>query len=90
MARTMIRATVGAALVLLAGTGAAFAFGGSGGGSSGEGDGSLRQEMQNPRYVEPSRYAYRDGYQRNDPGAEYEAYRRGYPIYGPWGSKYRY
>ncbi|GJE55673.1 MULTISPECIES: hypothetical protein [Methylobacterium] len=88
MAR-MTMAAAGAALVLMAGTGAALAFGG-GGGSSGEGDGHLRQEMQNPGYVEPSRYAYRDGYRRKDPGAEYEAYRRGYPIFGPWGSKYRY
>ncbi|MGU3540947.1 hypothetical protein [Methylobacterium sp. A54F] len=59
------------------------------GGSSGEGDGWLRQELQNPGYVEPSPYAYRDGYRPNDRGAEYEAYRRGYPAYGPWGWKYR-
>lgn len=89
MSRVMVRAAMGATVLMLAGTGGALAFG-SGGGSSGEGDGHLRQEMQNPRYVEPSRYAYRDGYRRNDPGAEYEAYCRGYPIFGPWGSKYRY
>lgn len=65
------------------------AFGGAGGGSSGEGDGSLRQELQNPRYIEPSPYAYRNGYRPNYPGAEYEARRRGYPIYGQWGWKYR-
>ena len=59
------------------------------GGSSGEGDGALRQELQNPGYIEPSPYAYRNGYRPNDRGAEYEAYRRGYPIYGPWGWKYR-
>lgn len=85
MARA-IMATAGAVLILVGASGPALAFGGSGGGSSGEGDGSLRQEMQNPRYIEPSRYAYR----RNDPGADYEASRRGYPIYGPWGWKYRY
>jgi hypothetical protein len=59
------------------------------GGSSGEGDGALRQELQNPGYIEPSPYAYRNGYRPNDRGVEYEAYRRGYPIYGPWGWKYR-
>lgn len=89
MSRVMVRAAMGATVLMLAGTGGVLAFG-SGGGSSGEGDGHLRQEMQNPRYIEPSRYAYRGGYRRNDPGAEYEAYRRGYPIFGPWGSKYRY
>ncbi|AWN44173.1 hypothetical protein [Methylobacterium durans] len=60
-----------------------------GGGSSGEGDGYLRQQLQNPGYIEPSPYAYRNGYRPNDRGAEYEAYRRGYPIYGEWGWKYR-
>lgn len=59
------------------------------GGSSGEGDGYLRQQLQNPRYIEPSPYAYRDGYRPNDPGALYEAERRGYPIYGEWGWKSR-
>ncbi len=68
--------------------GPAWAFG-SGGGSSGEGDGYLRQELQNPSYIEPSPYAYRNGYRPNDPGAAYEARRRGYPIYGQWGWKYR-
>jgi len=89
MSMTTMRTGVCAAFFMIAGTGGAMAFG-SGGGSSGEGDGHLRQEMQNPRYIEPSRYAYRGGYRRDDPGAEYEAYRRGYPIFGPWGSKYRY
>lgn len=88
MGRTILSAATGAALFTLAGTGAALAFG-SAGGSSGEGDGALRQELQNPSYIEPSPYAYRNGYRRHDPGAEYEAYRRGYPIYGPWGWKYR-
>ena len=40
------------------------------GGSSGEGDGALRQELQNPGYIEPSPYAYRNGYRPNDRGAE--------------------
>ncbi|KAB7784866.1 MULTISPECIES: hypothetical protein [Methylorubrum] len=75
-----------AAATLSAGPAAAF---GAGGGSSGEGDGYLRQELQNPGYIEPSPYAYRNGYRPNDPGAEYEARRRGYPIYGQWGWKYR-
>ena len=79
-------AAAGAILMTVAATGAASARGGS----SGAGDGWLRQELQNPGYVEASRYAYRGGYRRNDPGAEYEAYRRGYPIYGPWGWKSRY
>lgn len=65
----------------------AWAFGA--GGSSGEGDGDLRQQLQNPGYVEPSPYAYRNGYRPRDPGARYEAWRRGYPIYGEWGWKYR-
>lgn len=85
MRRTAVAAAL---LVALAGVGAAQARGG--GGSSGEGDGYLRQQLQNPGYVEPSPYAYRGGYRRNDPGAAYEAYRRGYPIYGEWGWKYRY
>lgn len=88
----MERRTIGSAAVLAAAlllpAGSAWAFG-SGGGSSGEGDGYLRQQLQNPSYVEPSPYAYRRGYRRNDPGAEYEARRRGYPIYGEWGWKYR-
>lgn len=89
MARRMIgRAILAAALTLPSAS--AWAFGGSaGGGSSGEGDGYLRQQLQNPGYVEPSPYAYRNGYRRNDPGARYEAWRRGYPIYGEWGWKYR-
>ena len=83
----LVGATAGAALLVLAAANAASA---RGGGSSGEGDGYLRQQLQNPGYVEPSPYAYRNGYRRNDRGAAYEAYRRGYPIYGEWGSKYRY
>ena len=81
--------TAGAAFFLMAATGAASAFGGGIGGGS-DGDGYLRQQLQNPSYIEPSPYAYRRGYRRNDPGAEYEAYRRGYPIYGEWGWKSRY
>ncbi|MGX5775899.1 hypothetical protein [Methylorubrum zatmanii] len=84
--RTIGRAAAIAALLLSAVP--AWAIG-SGGGSSGEGDGDLRQQLQNPGYIEPSPYAYRQGYRRNDPGAEYEARRRGYPIYGEWGWKYR-
>ncbi len=90
MTRKAYWAAVGAAVLLIGATEAAAAMGGAGGGSSGEGDGYLRQELQNPSYIEPSPYAYRNGYRRNDPGAEYEAYRRGYPIYGAWGWKSRY
>ncbi|MEE7458943.1 hypothetical protein MPAR168_10915 [Methylorubrum populi] len=78
-------AVLAAALTLAAAPASAFGTGGS----SGEGDGYLRQQLQNPGYVEPSPYAYRNGYRRNDPGARYEAWRRGYPIYGEWGWKYR-
>lgn len=81
----MARIVLAAALVLALSAGGASARGMS----SGEGDGWLRQEVQNPGYVEASPYAYRNGYRRNDAGAEYEAYRRGYPIYGPWGWKSR-
>ena len=88
MGRTAFWAASGAALLMVGATGAASARGS--GGSSGEGDGYLRQQLQNPSYIEPSPYAYRNGYRRNDPGAEYEAYRRGYPIYGEWGWKSRY
>lgn len=84
--RAVGRATAAVAVLLSAGP--VFAFG-SGGGSSGEGDGYLRQQLQNPDYIEPSPYAYRRGYRPNDPGAAYEARRRGYPIYGEWGWKYR-
>ncbi len=79
---------MGATVALVLVTGPALAFG-AGGGSSGEGDGYLRQQLQNPDYIEPSPYAYRRGYRPNDPGAAYEARRRGYPIYGEWGWKYR-
>ncbi|GJE60020.1 hypothetical protein [Methylobacterium trifolii] len=82
MTRILLAAT--AVLALTAGAAQA-----RGGGSSGEGDGWLRQELQNPGYAEASPYAYRNGYRPNDPGAEYEAARRGYPIYGPWGWKNR-
>lgn len=83
----MTRGILAACAILALTAGAAEAR--SSGGSSGEGDGWLRQELQNPSYAEPSPYAYRNGYRPNDPGAAYEAYRRGYPIYGPWGWKYR-
>lgn len=90
MTRKAYWAAIGAVVLVVAATESAAAFGGGSGGSSGEGDGDLRQELQNPSYIEPSPYAYRHGYRRNDRGAEYEAYRRGYPIYGSWGWKSRY
>ena len=62
---------IAAGLVAAVAAGPALAFGS--GGSSGEGDGALRQQLQNPRYIEPSPYAYRGGYRRSDPGADYEA-----------------
>ena len=80
----MLRVAMTAGALILAATAAQ-----ARGGSSGEGDGWLRQQLQNPSYIEPSPYAYRNGYRPNDPGAEYEARRRGYPIYGQWGWKYR-
>ncbi|MEH3117492.1 MAG: hypothetical protein PGN25_07755 [Methylorubrum populi] len=86
----MKRRLIGGAAVLTAlvlPAGSAWAFGA--GGSSGEGDDDLRQQLQNPDDIEPSPYAYRGGYRPNDPGAAYEARRRGYPIYGEWGWKYR-
>ena len=86
MERTAFWAATGAVFLTIATTEAASA---RGAGGNNDGDSYLRQQMHNPGYLEPSPYAYRHGYRRNDPGAEYEAYRRGYPIYGEWGWKYR-